>query len=57
MLNMQDCVVRYLGRETNKVADSLVKLAKTLGKREMRDYLPISVRELVIHDSNYCNLG
>jgi ribonuclease HI len=57
LLNMEECIVRHSKRETNKVADSLAKLAKSLGEKEMRDDLPISVRELVIHDSNYCNLG
>jgi ribonuclease HI len=56
LLNMQDCVVRHSGRETNRAADSLAKLARSLGKREMRDELPIPVRELVMLDSNSCNL-
>jgi hypothetical protein len=57
LLNMEECIVRHSRRKTNKVEDSLAKLAKSLGEKEMRDDLPISVRELIIHDSNYCNLG
>jgi ribonuclease HI len=55
LLDMHDCVIIHTKRETNRVADSLAKLAKSLGERDMRDDLPIPVRELVIHDSNSCN--
>jgi hypothetical protein len=46
--------IQFSGRETNRVADSLIKLACSLGEREMKD-LPVSVRDLVSDDSTEGN--
>jgi ribonuclease HI len=53
--NLEASVVLFSGRETNRVADSLAKLACSLGEREMREDLPVSVRDLVSDESNQCN--
>lgn len=49
--------MRFSGRETNMVADSLAKLAFSLGEREMREDLLVSVRDLVNIDMKLCNSG
>jgi ribonuclease HI len=55
MAEVDDVSIRLSGRETNRVADSRAKLACSLGERDTRDELPVSIRDLVSIDSNHCN--